>query len=102
LTLTRRGDIEGLILKDGTEVKTSPDLSTQIAFAISRGDRVTIHGLQAAALSLVRAVSITDDVTHRIVTDSDVSTSMNPPPLPQGLAPARGSLAPPTPLSPSG
>jgi hypothetical protein len=78
LTLTGRGDIDGLILKDGTEVKTSPDLSTQIAFAIRPGDRVTIHGMRAAALPLVRAVSITDDVTHRTVTDSDVSTPMNP------------------------
>jgi hypothetical protein len=73
LTLTGRGDIDGLILKDGTEVKTSPDL-TQIAFAIRPGDRVTIHGLRAAALPLVRAVSITDDVTHRTVTDSEAST----------------------------
>jgi len=81
LTFTGRGDIDGLILKDGTEVKTSPDLSTQIAFAIRPGDRVTIHGLRAAALPLVRAVSITDDVTHRTVTDYDVSTPMNPPPV---------------------
>jgi len=90
LTLTRRGDIDGLILKDGTEVKTSPDLSTQIAFAIRPGDRVTIHGLRAAALPLVRAVSITDDVTHRTVTDSDVSTSMNPPPV-RPAPPRRGA-----------
>jgi len=90
LTLTRRGDIDGLILKDGTEVKTSPDLSTQIAFAIRPGDRVTIHGLRAAALPLVRAVSITDDVTHRTVTDSDVSTPMNPPPV-RPAPPRRGA-----------
>jgi hypothetical protein len=90
LTLTGRGDIDGLILKDGTEVKTSPDLSTQIAFAIRPGDRVTIHGLRAAALPLVRAVSITDEVTHRTVTDSDVSTSMNPPPA-RPAPPRRGA-----------
>ena len=90
LTLTRRGEIDGLILKDGTEVKISPDLSTQIAFAIRPGDRVTIHGLRAAALPLVRAVSITDDVTHRTVTDSDVSTSMNPPPV-RPAPPRRGA-----------
>jgi hypothetical protein len=88
-TLTGRGDIDGLILKDGTEVKTSADLSTQIAFAIRPGDRVTIHGLRAAALPLVRAVSLTDDVTHRTVTDSDVSISTNPPPV-QPAPPPRG------------
>jgi hypothetical protein len=86
LTLTARGDIDGLILKDGTEVKTSPDLSTQIAFVLKPGDRVTVHGLRAAALPLVRAVSITDEVTHRTVTDADGSTPMNPPP-PRGAPP---------------
>ena len=90
LTLTARGDIDGVILKDGTEVKTSPDLSTQIAFAIKPGDRVTIHGLRAAALPLVRAVSITDEVTHRTVADSEVSTPMNPPP-PRPAPPPRAA-----------
>jgi hypothetical protein len=91
LTLTARGDIDGVILKDGTEVKTSPDLSTQIAFVIKPGDRVTVHGLRAAALPLVRAVSITDEVTHRTVTDSDGSMPRNPPPPPGPPPPALGA-----------
>ena len=38
-TLTPRGDIDGLILTDGTEVKTPPHLSTQIAYHLgSRQD----------------------------------------------------------------
>src|ERR1700678_96868 len=82
LTLTARGDIDGFILKDGTEVKTAPDLSTQIAFAIRPGDRVTVRGLKAAALPLVSAVSITDEITHRTVTDSGLSAPMMPPPPP--------------------
>lgn len=82
LTLTARGDIDGFILKDGTEVKTAPHLSTQIAFAIKPGDRVIVHGLKAAALPLVSAVSITDEVTHRTVTDSELSEPMDPPPPP--------------------
>jgi hypothetical protein len=36
-TLTPRGEIDGLILTDGTEVKTPPHLSTAIAFAIKPG-----------------------------------------------------------------
>jgi len=52
-TLTPRGDIDGLILTDGTEVETPPHLSTQIAYAIRPGDMVTIQGLHAAALPLV-------------------------------------------------
>src|ERR1700747_3158132 len=58
-TLTPRGNIDGLILSDGTEVKTAPYLSTEIAYSIKPGDAVTIHGLHAAALPLVQAVSIT-------------------------------------------
>jgi hypothetical protein len=68
-TLTPRDDIDGLILTDNTEVKTPPHLSTQIAYAIRPGDMVTIHGLRAAALPLVQAVSITDDATGRTVID---------------------------------
>jgi hypothetical protein len=86
LTLTPRGDIDGLILKDGTEVKTSPDLSTQIAFVIKPGDRVTIHGLRAAALPLVRAVSITDDATHQTVTDSGMPMNAPARPAPRPRA----------------
>jgi hypothetical protein len=66
-TLTPRGDIDGLILTNGTEVDTPPYLSTEIAYAIKPGDMVTIHGLHAAALPLVRAVSVTDDATRRTV-----------------------------------
>jgi hypothetical protein len=69
-TLTSRGDIDGLIPTDGTEVKTPPHLSTQIAYAIKPGDIVTIHRLHAAALPLVQAVSITDDATKRTVIDN--------------------------------
>jgi hypothetical protein len=94
MSLTARGDIDGVILKDGTEVKISPELSTQIAFAIKPGDRVTIHGLRAAALPLVRAVSIADDVTHRTVTERG-SDSVNPAPPPRPEPRLRGAPPPP-------
>lgn len=97
LTLTPRGDIDGFILKDGTEVKAAPDLSTQIAFAVKPGDRITVHGLKAAALPLVAAVSITDESTYRTITDSSAATA-TPPPRP--APPSRGGPAQPSsPLS---
>ena len=92
MSLTARGDIDGVILKDGTEVQTAPNLSTQMAFAIKPGDRVTIHGLRAAALPLVRAVSITDDVSHRTVSDSDVVASIDS--AAERPAPPRGASLP--------
>ena len=79
-TLTPRGDIDGLILTDGTEVKTPPHLSTQIAYSVKPGDAVTIHGLHAAALPLVQALSITDDAIARTVIDN------GPPGPPRGPA----------------
>jgi hypothetical protein len=84
-TLTPRGDIDGFILTDGTEVKTPPHLSTQIAYAIRLGDMVTIHGLHATALPLVEAVSVTDDATGRTVVDDGPRRA--PPPPPPAAAP---------------
>lgn len=69
-TLTPRGDIDGLILTDGTEVKTPPHLSTEFAYSVHPGDRVTIHGPQAKELSLIRAVSVTNQTNGQTITDT--------------------------------
>src|SRR5260370_24992380 len=84
-TLTPRGDIDGLILVDGTEVKTPPHLAAELAYSVKTGDTVTVHGLRAAVLPLVQAVSITDEANGRTVID-------NGPP-----GPGRGRGAPPPP-----
>lgn len=69
-TLTPHGDIDGLILTDGTEVKTPPHLSTELAYLVHPGDRVTIHGLRASGLPLIQARSITNQANGQTVTDS--------------------------------
>jgi hypothetical protein len=69
-TLSARGEIDGFILSDGTEVKTPHYLSTSIAYAIKPGDAVTIHGLRAAAIPLLQATSITDHTSGRAVVDA--------------------------------
>src|SRR5215471_5609199 len=84
-TLTPRGDIDGLILTDGTEVKVPRHLSAEIADSIKPGDTVIIHGLHASALPLVQAVSITDEARGRTVVD-------NGPPSPR-FGPAVGPAA---------
>jgi hypothetical protein len=60
---TPRGDVEGLLLTDGTEVQLGPFASTQLVFAVKPGDEVTIHGLHARALPMVAAASVTNDAT---------------------------------------
>jgi hypothetical protein len=89
-TLTTRGDIDGFILTDGTEVDTPPRLSTQIAYAVQPGDWVTIHGLHAAALPLVKAVSIIDDENGRMVVDNGPPAP--PPPNGQDLDQLEGHV----------
>ncbi len=68
-SLTPRGDVDGLILQDGTQVHFPPHLSTALVYAVRPGDSVTVHGLKAKALPIVMAMSITNDATQQTVTD---------------------------------
>ncbi len=79
-TLTPRGDVDGLILDDGTEVHLPPHLSTQLVYAVKPGDTVTIHGLKARAVPMVAASSIANDATGQTVVDN------GPPARPRGPA----------------
>jgi hypothetical protein len=65
--LTPRGDVDGFLLADGTEVHVAPHLSAQLVFAVKPGDAVTIHGLKAKAAPLVLAASVTNDATGSTV-----------------------------------
>jgi hypothetical protein len=69
-SLTPRGDVDGLILTDGTEVHMPPHLGTQLVFAVKPGDAVTVHGLRARAIPMVQALSVTNDATGDTVTDN--------------------------------
>ena len=80
--LTPRGDVDGLILIDGTEVHVAPYLGPQLRQGVKPGDSVTIHGLRARVLPLVQAMSVTDDKTG--VTIADTSLIGGPPPRPPG------------------
>lgn len=79
---TPRGEVDGLLLDDGTEVHFPPHMSTELVFAVKPGDSVTIHGLKARAEPLVDAASITNDATKVTVVNSgpwrhDDATTMN-------------------------
>jgi hypothetical protein len=73
-TLTPRGDVDGLILSDGTEVTLPPHLTSQIVFAVRPGDAVTIRGLKARALPLIEAASVTNFATGASVVDTGPPT----------------------------
>lgn len=67
---TPRGDVDGLLLDDGTQVHVPPHMSTQLVFAVHPGDTVTVHGLKARAVPMVAAASVTNDATHVTVVDN--------------------------------
>ena len=67
-TLTPRGDVDGFLLADGTEVHLPPHLSTQLVYAVKPGDAVTIHGLKARNVAMIAGVSVTNDASNVTVT----------------------------------
>ena len=69
-SLTPRGDVDGLILDDGTEVHLPPHLGAQLTATVKPGDAVTVHGLKARALPLVQAMQVTNDASGQSVTDA--------------------------------
>ena len=69
-TLSPRGDIDGFLLTDGTEVKLPPHLTAEIAAAVKIGDAVTVRGLRAASIPLIAASSVTNDATGVVVVDN--------------------------------
>ena len=57
-TLTPRGEVDGFLLGDGTQVHVAPHLSTQLVFLARPGDAVAVRGLRALGAPLVDAVSV--------------------------------------------
>ncbi|AWN50019.1 hypothetical protein DK419_12550 [Methylobacterium terrae] len=62
-TLTPRGDVDGLILTDGTEVKLPPRMSGAVVFTVRPGDAVAVRGMRARALPLVDGASVRNEAT---------------------------------------
>ena len=88
-SLTPRGDVDGLILDDGTEIHTPPHLGTQIVHAVKPGDPVTVRGLRAREVPMVQAMQVTNDATSQSVTDAGPAGRPRGPHGPGG--PGRGA-----------
>ena len=86
-SLTPRGDVDGLILDDGTEIHFPPHLGTQLVFLVKPGDSVTVNGLKARNVPMVMALQITNDATSKSVVDSGPPAG-GPPPREHGPGPA--------------
>src|SRR5437016_3434080 len=89
-TLTPIGELDGVILTNGTEVHLPPHLTTQLATAVRVGDTVTVRGYRSPSVPLVAAVSITDTNTGQTVVDNGPPPPGFRPPPPPGM-PAPGA-----------
>jgi hypothetical protein len=68
-TLMPRGDVDGFILTDGTEVKVPKHLSAQLVYAIKPGDAITVRGQKAYNIPLIDAVAVSNDASGLTVVD---------------------------------
>jgi hypothetical protein len=79
-SLTPRGDVDGVILQDGTQIHLPPHLGSQLVQTVKPGDSITVRGLKAQALPLVQAISVTNDASGQGVVDTG-PPAMPPQPL---------------------
>lgn len=90
-TLSPRGELDGMILGDGTEVHVPPHLSAQLAAAVRPGDTVSINGFRSPTSALVIATSVTNIANGLAVVDrGPPPPGTMPPPPPPGM-PAPGA-----------
>jgi hypothetical protein len=91
-TLTPRGDLDGFVLADGTNVHFPPHLSTQLAAAVRPGDVVSVRGYRSPSAPLVVAAAVTDSATTQTVVDQGPPPpGFGPPPPPPPGVPAPGA-----------
>jgi hypothetical protein len=90
-TLTPRGDLDGLILGDGTQVHVPPHLSAELAAAVKPGDAVTVTGSRSPTGALFIAASVANTASNQTVVDrGPPAPGFVPPPPPPGV-PAAGA-----------
>ena len=62
-TLTPKGDVDGFVLADGTEVHVPPRLSTALVFTVRPGDKVSVQWRKEPDRPLVEAAAIRNEAT---------------------------------------
>jgi hypothetical protein len=89
-TMTPVGDLEGMILADGTEVHVPPHLSAQLAAAVRQGEAVRVLGWRTNVPNFVVATALTGQRGQSVVDQGPPPPGMRPPPRPPGQ-PAPGA-----------
>ncbi|MDL5366815.1 hypothetical protein QSH18_14490 [Xanthomonas sp. NCPPB 2654] len=87
--LNPNGDVDGLWLRDGTQVGFPPHLSAELQAAVRRGDAVTVQGYRLGTLPLLQASAIGTRRSGQQVVDRPPNPLAGPPapPTPPALNP---------------
>lgn len=78
------GDVDGLLLTDGTEVNFPPHLSQALTQIARVGDAVSVQGFRGYGAGAVHAAVITNSATGQSMVDQPPSPD-RPPPTPAAL-----------------
>ena len=74
------GEVDGLLLADGTQVAFPPHLSAAVLQMLKPGDMVQVAGWRAANAPVVRAATLTATASGRSVSDQPPGFGPVPPP----------------------
>jgi hypothetical protein len=85
-TLTPTGEIEGIILTNGTEIHVPPHLTEQVASAVRPGVAVSVRGWSTGVPNFMIATALTGQRGQSVVDQGPPPPGTRPPPLPRGLA----------------
>lgn len=73
------GEVDGLLLADGTQVAFPPHLSAAVLQTLKPGDSVQVSGWRAPNVPVVRAATLTATASNRSVTDQPPAIGSQPP-----------------------
>ena len=90
-TLTPVGDLDGFLLRNGTEIHTPPHLTRQLAAVVQPGDQVQVQGWQSVTPGVIAAVMMTDARDGQSVVDQGPPPPGTMPPPPPAGYPAPGA-----------
>jgi len=80
--LNPSGEVDGLLLSNGLEVKFPPHMATSLTATVQPGDRVKVTGIPGVPSSFgqeIRAYSITNTQTEKTVVDQPPAAPPQPP-----------------------
>src|SRR5262249_18218932 len=78
------GEIEGIILTNGTEIHAPPHLSEQVASAVRPGEAVSMRGWSTGVPNFMIATALTGQRGQSVVDQGPPPPGMRPPPPPPG------------------